>query len=106
MLRVLAVSCLLVVAGCVDLGIVETASIMATKKTMGDHAVSIYSGKNCSTVRTEKGLPYCEEDEVEAISDVYCYRTLGNVTCYDRPAPHNGRQQRIGVDTHNLVKAR
>jgi hypothetical protein len=35
---------------------------------------------------------------------VYCYRTLGKVTCYDRPDPHKGRHRRVGNNDHNLIK--
>ena len=63
----------------------DGASIIATDKTIGDHLISVASGKNCSTVRTELGMHYCEEDEPKGEATVYCYRTLGAVSCYDRP---------------------
>ncbi len=80
---------------------VNGAFLMATDKTMEDHVVSLASGKNCSTVRADTGRSYCEEDELNPSPAVYCYRTLGSVTCYDRPDPHNGRHQRLGENHHN-----
>lgn len=75
--------------------------LVATDKTMEDHVISVASGKNCSSVRAGTGRSYCEEDELNPSPSVYCYRTLGNITCYDRPDPHNGRQQRVGGNHHN-----
>ncbi len=88
----------LLLAGCVGVGFVpgaaqlEGASTVVTEKPFTDHIVSFFSGKNCSTVRREKGLTYCEEDELQpGAPKVYCYRALGGVTCYDRPDPFEGQ---------------
>jgi len=40
-----------------------------TEKTIEDHVISLSSGKNCSSVRKEKGLTYCVEDEAQ-VKDV------------------------------------
>jgi len=80
----------------------EGAFVIGTDKTIEDHVISYYSGKNCSTVRKELGMTYCEEDERRIEPLVYCYKTLGEVTCYDRPDPHHGRQKKIGVNDHNM----
>ena len=42
---------------------VQGAVVIGTDKTIEDHIMSLTSGKNCSIVRKEKGLTYCEEDE-------------------------------------------
>ena len=71
----------------------EGASAVVTQKPFTDHVVSFFSGKNCSTVRREQGLTYCEEDELQSgATKVYCYRALGGVTCYDRPDPFEGQR--------------
>jgi len=67
------------------LAVVDGVTIMATDKTLLDHVVSFTSGKNCSTVRKELGMYYCEEDEPVGQRKVYCYRTLGGVSCYEKP---------------------
>ena len=100
----MAMAGLLLLGACVGYGFAEGISIISTEKSLGDHAVSIYSGKDCSTVRIERGGTYCAEDEVEPKILVYCYRTLGKVTCYDRPDPHKGRHRRVGNNDHNLIK--
>jgi len=66
-----------------NLSIVSTALVMGTNKTLSDHLASYYLDKNCSTVRIEKGRTYCKEDEPNPQSNLQCYRTLGDVMCYD-----------------------
>ena len=108
-MRFIALSAFLVVLGGCGLfpgyTQVEGAFVVGTKKTMSDHIISMTSGKNCSSVRREKGMTYCEEDEVAPKYESYCYRTLGNVTCYDRPNPFNGRQQIVDEQLENPTKA-
>jgi len=85
-------------------GQAEAISVVGSDKTIVDHVVSMSSGKNCSSVRREQGLHYCEEDEPTVNPEVYCYRTLARVTCYDRPNPYENRQAKVGDNDHNLVK--
>lgn len=111
--RRLLVLMLLAVCGCTGplagsgipgLGQADALTVVGTDKTIVDHVVSFSSGKNCSYIRTERGLHYCEEDEPVVNPEVYCYNTLGSVTCYTRPDPHHGRHQKLGENDHNLVK--
>lgn len=82
---------------------VEGAFLVGTEKTLTDHVISLSSGKDCSSVRREKGLTYCVEDEGDVMpKNMYCYKTLGRVTCYDRPDPYDGRRKRLGDNDHNL----
>lgn len=62
----------------------DAISTIATKKTIGDHAMSLLSNKDCSTVRVEQGRTYCKEDDPNLIADqkMHCYNELGKVTCY------------------------
>lgn len=80
---------------------VEGISTVGTGKPLSDHVVSYYSGKNCSSVRSNTGRSYCEEDEVNPTPKVWCYKTLGSVSCYDRPDPYHGNQRKIGDNSHN-----
>lgn len=90
----------------VTFGAVEGFSLMGSDKTLVDHAVSYGSGKDCSTIRREQGLTYCAEDMPQIRQNIYCYRDLGGVTCYDRNDPHgpNQNQQRVDRNDHNLAK--
>lgn len=83
-------------SACTEMAVIEGATVVGTDKTMTDHAISLYKGKNCSTVRKEKGLSYCVEDEPNPAPKVHCYPTLGTPTCYDDPDPFPGGQQEIG----------
>ena len=74
----------------------DGAAVLSTGKTISDHIVSFSTGKNCSTVRKNIGQHYCEEDEVGNPDEVFCYNTLGNVTCYASPAPHGETQRHLG----------
>ena len=105
LLGVIAVIALL--AGCTlvpPLAAVEGVSVIGTDKTFTDHVVSLSSGKHCSTLRTQADLSYCEEDENTAREPRFCYRTLGDVVCYDRPDPYRGRHQ--AVDEVDFIPAR
>ena len=75
---------------------VDGASVLSTGKTVGDHIVSFTTGKNCSTVRKNIGQHYCEEDHVEVPEEVFCYNTLGDVSCYALPAPHGENYRHLG----------
>jgi hypothetical protein len=75
---------------------IEGLTVMGTDKTLADHYASFTTGKNCSTVRKNIGLTYCEEDEVGVQDEVFCYRTLGRVSCYTVPAPHGESQPSVG----------
>lgn len=84
------------------LGAVDGTVVMGTDKTIIDHGISLASGKDCSSVRLEQGKRYCKEDDPVIRPDVYCYRTLADVTCYDRPDPSRQQFQMLGQGEHNL----
>ncbi|MEE2761303.1 MAG: hypothetical protein VYE18_07655 [Pseudomonadota bacterium] len=75
---------------------IEGLTVIGTDKTLADHYISFRTGKNCSTVRKNLGLTYCEEDEVGVQDEVFCYNTLGKVNCFALPAPHGERQPSVG----------
>jgi len=90
----LVISLTVLAAGCAEFLGVEGVSVMATEKTLGDHIVSYSSGKDCSTLRKDRGLTYCKEDEKIPPMNVFCYNTLGEVTCYREPV-FDGHQDRV-----------
>ncbi len=101
---VLAVSAIGLVQACgavPPLSMLEGAFVVGGDKTFTDQVISYSSGKNCSIIRKERGLTYCEEDQVTVKPNVYCYKTLAEVTCYDRPDP---RYQKLGVNEQNKPK--
>jgi len=80
----------------VPVTMIEGTSLATTHKSMSDHVVSFFSGKDCATPRTERGDTYCKEDEPNPSPMVHCYRTLGDVNCYGRSDPYAGQYSTIG----------
>lgn len=68
---------------------VETVTLINTDKTMIDHLMSSYKGQDCSSVRHSEGGEYCVDivdvSNADPYSDLYCYRTIGAVNCYNTP---------------------
>ncbi len=107
MFFIAALVMLAAVSGCANIPVfaeAEGVSAVLTKKTVTDHIVSLSSGKNCSSARVDRGQSYCVEDEINPPPKVYCYRTLGSVSCYDRPDPYNGGQKALGRDESGPAK--
>lgn len=80
-----------VMAAARPLAIADILSVVATKKTIIDHAASMSTGLDCSTVRSLNGGNYCEkpyENHPPAVATLYCYRELADVTCYGQPMPY------------------
>ena len=80
----------------------STASFIHTDKTVIDHAVSYSTERNCSVLNLAKDESYCkpkvpiEPGQIAYMSSaLYCYRTLGGVSCYDRPDYTASSQTRI-----------
>ncbi len=81
---------------------IEGATMVGTGKTISDHIVSFATGKSCSTVRKNTGRHYCEEDEVAVPHPIYCYSTLGDVSCYAEPRPFGQSQIHIGQNYYRV----
>ena len=67
--------------------VIDGVAVVTTGKTIKDHLISYTSGKNCSSVRRETGQNFCEEDDLSAPEEIYCYNSLGNVDCFNIPQP-------------------
>jgi hypothetical protein len=68
------------------------ASLIHTDKTLMDHAASYATDEDCSILHSAHNEAYCQAyasegpDPLLAMTAThYCYRTLGGVSCYDRP---------------------
>ena len=92
-----------VATGVPGLAQIDILSVVGTDKSIMDHVVSYSSGKDCSNVYVEKGNRYCKEDEPIIKPQVYCYKSIGRATCYERPDPHNNGYREIGNNEHNMV---
>ncbi|SOD96358.1 hypothetical protein [Caenispirillum bisanense] len=73
---------------------IEMVSLINTDKTIIDHIASL-GPMDCSSVRASVGGVWCVEDSSlvgmpQVPQPTFCYRTLAEVSCYDRPSPHPG----------------
>lgn len=84
--------------------VADAAIIINTDKTLVDHVASLTSGKDCSTVRAQQGYHWCREpyENQPVVPSLYCYRTLADVTCYDRPSTHPA-DKLVGVRPGGLL---
>jgi hypothetical protein len=78
--------------------VASSASLAITKKLPPDHLASYITKKDCSALHLEQQEEYCKDPNepvtlTESGVGPYCYRTIGMVTCYDRPLI-SGRQVR------------
>ena len=80
----------------------SVASFIHTDKTVVDHAVGLSTDRDCSVLYLAQDQNYCkppvpiEPGQVAAMAaSMYCYRTLGGVSCYDRPDYTASSQTRI-----------
>lgn len=99
-------SCAAVAPLVVPLVTIEGASLITTEKAIEDHIFSAYSGKDCSAVRVEKGETYCKEDEPNPTAGIHCYRTLGDITCYNQPDPNYQEHRKVGSPQSTLQIAK
>lgn len=72
----------------------DVISIINSDKTLIDHAVSLSTGQDCSTIRKIDGKSYCKKDPVPE-PPLYCYRSLAAVSCYRTPDPYNTGAQTV-----------
>ena len=80
----------------------SVATFIHTDKTVMDHAVGLSTERDCSILYLAQDQDYCkpqvpiEPGQVAYMSQaLYCYRTLGGVSCYDRPDYTASSQTRI-----------
>ena len=104
---------LLLLAGCGgEVGLVmvgaSAVSFATTDKFLTDHAVSYATGEECSSLQFEQTGEYCRTaDEIAALAaedearqqaanpEMYCYRTLGDITCYTQEDYQASLAQRV-----------
>ena len=82
--------------------IIDGVAVTTTGKTISDHIVSYTTGKNCSSVRRQKGQNFCEEDDLSLPEEIYCYNSIGNVSCYKSSQPFG---QKVDTIDHISGKA-
>ena len=81
----------------VAVGGASVVSVVQTGKTLSDHAMSAATGMDCSIRNTLSGASWCTPAVNEApdpAADLVCYRSIANVTCYNRDNPHETASRR------------
>lgn len=77
----------------------SVANFIQTDKLPTDYVAEWASGKECRTlVAMKDGGPLCRKsfDPPKVYEKpIYCYRTLGRITCYDEPDPYGTSTQRV-----------
>lgn len=80
----------------------EVVSLVATGKSASDHIVSMSTGKDCSSIRAKDEGQYCvSKNPPLQRPDVYCYRSLGQVSCYREADPYGDGAQAVGMEAYN-----
>ncbi|MEM9682572.1 MAG: hypothetical protein AAF942_04840 [Pseudomonadota bacterium] len=68
------------------------ANFVYTDKLPTDYLAELATGEECSLLKSqEDGGPFCRESFQERIvyeAPLYCYRTLGEITCYNKRNPY------------------
>ncbi len=64
---------------------VEASSDMVLGRGVADIGVSAVTGRDCSAVRLDKGLPYCAPRGTLPGAQPFCTQTIGTVTCWKDP---------------------
>lgn len=90
-------------SGPLFLGATTAASLGSlgySKKTLTDHVYSAMVEKDCSMVALETTGEYCPPPPRPVdYSKTYCYRSIGDVDCYDIPDPGRNHNRPI-ADPH------
>ena len=101
-MRAILLILLMSLAGCAGwatpvgaLAAVEVASVVVFGRGVVDIGVSAISGRDCSIVRLDRGLTYCEARDLPANSGPFCTRSLGVVDCWSNPAALPGSPREV-----------
>lgn len=80
------------VAGAV--AVAEIGSIAVLGRGLGDTAVSLVTGRDCSVVRLAREEAYCAPREAPPAPQPFCTQSRGGVDCWANPPaawpPHRG----------------
>ncbi len=74
------------------------ANFVHTDKLPTDYIAERASGKECNLLKSiEDGGPMCRDSFKREVIEkpIYCYRTLGQPTCYATPDPYGTGAERI-----------
>jgi len=67
------------------------ANFIYTDKLPTDYIAEFASGQECNFLKAQKdGGPFCRDsfEQIVYEAPLYCYRTLGEIACYDKRDPY------------------
>jgi hypothetical protein len=73
------------------------ANFVYSDQVPSDYVAEFASGKQCSLLKAiQDGGPLCRETATDIVEKpIYCYRTLGQPTCYSTPDPYGTGARKI-----------
>jgi hypothetical protein len=83
----------------------NVGSIAAIQRTPMDAVYSLWTGRDCSVVRLDRGTTYCRPVEPKPEPPVYCTRSLGTVNCWQDPDTVPGHPQGVADGPATLTPA-
>ena len=85
--------------GSVYLITAQLASFIHTEKLPFDYIAELASGEECRpVVAVRDGGPLCRDNFDEPRfyeKPIYCYRTIGTISCYDEPDPYTTNSEPV-----------
>ncbi len=101
-MRAILLTLLIGLAGCAHMATpvgvfaaVEVASVVVFGRGIADIGISAISGRDCSIVRLDRGLTYCEARDLPPSAGPFCTRSLGVVDCWSDPAALPGSPREV-----------
>ena len=82
----------------VYVGSAVLANFIYTDKLPTDYLAELASGQECSFVKAQRdGGPFCRDsfERVVYEAPLYCYRTLGEIACYDKRDPYGATSTQV-----------
>ena len=95
---ILALGLALAACGTETLAVASMATIINTDKLPSDYIAELTTGQDCNTIRASRdGGQVCRDPNAGQVYErpVYCYRTLGQITCYDKPEPYGASTRAV-----------
>ena len=85
-------------ASTVYFGAATLANFVYTDKLPTDYLAEFASGQECNLLKAQKdGGPMCRDSFEHIVFEptIYCYRTLGEIACYQKQDPYGRNSTRV-----------
>ena len=79
-------------------GAATLANFVYTDKLPTDYLAEFASGQECNFLKAQKdGGPMCRDSFERIVFEppIYCYRTLGEIACYEKQDPYGRNSTRV-----------